>query len=73
MFGCAESSWLCGLLSSCGEWDTVHCTGFSSDGFPCGLLWLWREGSVVAAPTSSVVSAHRLSSSMARGIFPDRD
>ena len=50
IFGCAESSLLCGLLSSCGEWDTVHCSARASHliaslvGYSgCGVRVRWLQ------------------------------
>ena len=37
IFGCAESSWLCGLFSSCSKWRPLCCSGQASpcSGFSC--------------------------------------
>ena len=82
IFGCAGSSLLHGLSSSCGEQGplfTVLC-GFLIVVGPLagehGLQQLWHEGSVVMVPRlgghrlNTVV--HRLSRSTAWGIFPDQ-
>ena len=56
LFGCAGSSLLCGLFSSCGS-RAPYCSGLSC----CGAWALGRVGSVAAAPglesTGSVVVA----------------
>ena len=84
VFGCAGSSLMhglssscseCGLLSICAVWAS-HCGGF----WCCGALGLGTRASVVVAPglssvvpglwsTGSVVVVHRLSCSMACGVL----
>ena len=80
-FGCAGSSLLHGLFSSCGEWELLsscitqvsHCGGRSY----CGEQALGHVGSAVAVPrlqsTSSVVVAHGPNCSVAYRIFLTRD
>ena len=85
IYGCARSSLLCGLFSSCSEQGQLcscnawasYCIGFSC----CGAQGMFRLqqlghlGSVVVAPglsTGSVIVAHKLSCSAACGIFPDQ-
>ena len=87
VFGCAGSSLMrglfsscseCGLLSSCAVWASP-CGGF----WCCGALGLGTRASVVVAPglssvvpglwsTGSVVVVHRFSCSAAFRIFPDQ-
>ena len=79
-FGCAGSSLVLRLFSSCSEQGPLstsgarasHCGGFSC----CGARALGRAGSVLVAPglcsTGSVGAAHGLSCSVACGILPDR-
>ena len=73
-----------GLLSTCGVWAS-HCSDFSSGTWALGhggfrscstcAQQLWLLGSRAQAQQwcrGSVVVAHRLSFSMACGIFPDQ-
>ena len=78
IFGCARSSLLRGLVPSCGKRRLLsscgasHCGGFSC----CGARALGLAGFVIAAhglySTGSVVAEHRLSCSVACGIFLDQ-
>ena len=60
------------LVMVSGGYFSLQCTGFSLQ----WLLLLWSMGSVVAAcglySAGSVVVVHRLSCSVAYGIFPDQ-
>ena len=70
--------WLCRVFSSCGEWGLLASCGARASrfsGFSCCRPWaLDAEASAVVAPwlqsTGSIVVAHRLSCSTARGLFP---
>ena len=70
IFGCAGSSSLCGLFSSCGDCSLVagasHCGVFSccrAQTLECLLLGLWRLWSVCCFSSCSVWALeHRLSS-----------
>ena len=64
IFGCAGSSLLQGLLSGCGAWAS-HCGDFSC----CRARAL---GCVGFSNCSSQDLEHKLSCSMACGIFPDQ-
>lgn len=64
------------LFSNCGEWGLlsgyhVRVSHFSGFCWPqvlgCRLRWFWRMGSGALTPPAP---AHRLSGSLARGIFP---
>ena len=81
IFGCAGSSLLLGLCSSCSELGVLssydvqasHCSGFSccearARGLN-GLQQLWLEGSTAQA---SIATAHGLGCSEACGVFPDQ-
>ena len=81
IFGCAESSLLSGLFSSCGEWGLLsywgaqasHCSDFSC----CGTWALGRSGfgsysSRAPEHMCSVVVAHGLSCSATSEIVPDQ-
>ena len=85
IFGCAGSSLLCGLFFSCSKWGLLsssgawasHCGSFSY----CGAQDLGVKATIVAthelrscgswAP-EQVAVVHRLSCSVASGIFPDQ-
>ena len=71
IYGCAGSSLLHGILSSCGA-QASHCSGFS-----CCWAWaLGHTGAVVVAPsfwnTCSAVVACKLSCPTVCGIFSDQ-
>ena len=80
IFGCARSSLVRRLFSSCGKWALLsrcgvrafHCGGFSW----CKAPGLGHEGSVVVVPglcgTGSTAVVHGLSCSSACGIFQDQ-
>ena len=71
IFGCAGSSLMHGLFSSCGA-QVSHFGGFSC----CRAQALGHQASVVAAPklqsTGLILVVHRLSCSVARGIVLDQ-
>ena len=86
IFGCAGSSSLCGLFSSCDDLGlpspcgspTSHCGGFSCSGawtLGCTGFWLRGVGSVVwlqGSRTQAQLLWCGLSCSSACGIFPDQ-
>ena len=69
-FGCAGSSLLLGLFSSCGA-QASHCGGFS-----CRAQALGMQAAAVVAPRlwsiDSIVVAHELSCFATCGIFLDQ-
>ena len=62
-----SSCWEWGLLSSC-ESQASYCSGFSR----CGSWALGQEGFSNYGAQASVIMVHRLSCSVAFGIFPDQ-
>ena len=62
IYGCAGSLLLCGLFSSCRDRELLLAWSLG-----CFLQWL-----LLSLSTDSVVGAHRLSCSAARGVFPDQ-
>ena len=73
IFGCAGSSLLLELVSSCEEWGLLSICG----GFSCCRAWApGHVGSVVVASglqsTGTVVEVHRFTCSVAYSFFPDQ-
>ena len=79
IFGCAGPSLLCGLFPNCSEWELLpscsawvsHCGGLFCGAWDLGHV-VFSSCSVWAPEHRLNVMVHRLSSSMACGIFQEQ-